>query len=139
MIKHTAEQDAPQKLGYFDIGDAAPKPQRAAYNTFEEGRIQAVTHLPGTVLYRVIDPGSYDNSICWMSKAEFDKLLSKDDWRRRFAVWSSWNGNGEFVTYTVPPGKGLNVWEGVTASQKIERTNYVLEAGPGRSSSTLRT
>lgn len=40
-----------------------------------------------------------------MTKAEFDKLKSKDDWRRRFAVWANWNSNGEFVTYTVPKGK----------------------------------
>jgi hypothetical protein len=57
------------------------------------------------------------------NKAEFDKLKSKDDWRRRFAVWANWNSNGEFVTYTVPPGKGLHVWEGVTASQPMTRTN----------------
>ena len=129
VIKHPAETRAPSKSGWFDIGKSARKPLNEAYKTFEEGAIQAVTHPPGTVLYRVIDPGSYDNSICWMSKAEFDKLLSKDDWRRRFAVWSSWNGDGEFVTYTVPPGKGLNVWEGATASQKIEGTAYVLEGG----------
>jgi hypothetical protein len=83
----------------------------------------------GTTLYRVIDPASYDNSICWMSKIEFEKLKSKDDWRRRFAVWANWNSNGEFATYVVPPGKGLHVWEGVTASQKMEGTKYVLEGG----------
>jgi hypothetical protein len=55
-----------------------------------------------------------------MTKLEFDKLRSKDDWRRKFAVWSHWNGNGEFVTYTVPPGgKGLSVWRGQTASQRL--------------------
>jgi hypothetical protein len=64
-----------------------------------------------------------------MTKAEFDKLKTKDDWRRRFAVWANWNSNGEFITYTVPPGKGLHVWEGVTASQKMKGTNYVLEGG----------
>jgi len=129
VLKREPETRAPSKAGWFDIGDAAPRPRRAAYNTFEEGSIQPMTHPPGTVLYRVVDPKANDNSICWMGKAEFDKLMSKDDWRRRFAVWSSWNGNGEYVTYTVPPGKGLNVWEGATASQKIERTNYVLEGG----------
>lgn len=81
------------------------------------------------MLYRVLDPKTTDNSICWMTKAEFDKLKSKDDWRRRFAVWANWNANGEFVTYTVPPGKGLNAWEGVTASQQIDKTSYVLEGG----------
>jgi hypothetical protein len=64
-----------------------------------------------------------------MSKEEFDKLKSKDDWRRRFAVWANWNSNGEFVTYVVPPGPGLHVWEGVTATQKMKNTKYVLEGG----------
>jgi hypothetical protein len=64
-----------------------------------------------------------------MTKAEFDKLKSKDDWRRRFAVWAHWNSNGEFVTYTVPPGPGLNVWEGITGSQQLDRSKYVLEGG----------
>jgi hypothetical protein len=64
-----------------------------------------------------------------MTKAEFEQLRSKDDWRRRFAVWAHWNSNGEYVTYVVPPGPGLNVWEGVTASQKLDGTKYVLEGG----------
>jgi len=64
-----------------------------------------------------------------MTEEEFMKLKSKDDWRRRFAVWAHWNGNGEFITYTVPPGSGLKVWEGVTASQRLGKTNYVLEGG----------
>jgi hypothetical protein len=77
-----------------------------------------------------VDPNSVDNSICWMRKAEFDKLKSKDDWRRKFAVWASWNSNGEFVTYTVPPGKGLNLWEGVVGVQKHKGNEiYKLEGG----------
>ncbi len=98
-----------------------------AYNTFTT--MQPITLPPGTTLYRIVDPKSADNSICWMSKAEFERLKSKDDWRRRFAVWANWNGNGEYVTYTVPPGAGLNVWEGVTASQAMKDTSYVLEGG----------
>jgi hypothetical protein len=89
-----------------------------------------VEYPPGTTLYRVVDPGSVDNSDCWMSKIEFDKLNSKDDWRRNFAVWGYWNKNGEYVTYTVPPGKPLRAWEGVTASQHIDETReFVLEGG----------
>lgn len=88
---------------------------------------------PGETLYRVVDPGSFDNSIAWMRKKEFDTLTSKADWRRRFAVWANWNGNGEFVTYTVPPGKPLKVWEGKTASQELKDdahgTTYWLEGG----------
>jgi hypothetical protein len=84
-------------------------PLKEAYKTFAKGKINGVTIPPGETLYRIIDPCSKDNSICWMREAEFDKLKSKDDWRRKFAVWANWNSNGEFVTYMVPPGKGLNV------------------------------
>lgn len=111
----------------------APNPKRGrhpldnAYNTFST--IQPVTLPPGTTLYRVLDPSSSDNSICWMSAQEFAKLKKKDDWRRRFAVWANWNSNGEYITYVVPPGPGLNVWEGVTASQAMKGTDYVLEGG----------
>jgi hypothetical protein len=111
----------------------APDPKRGrhqldnAHETFHT--IKAVTLPPGTTLYRIVDPTSRDNSICWVTEAEFMKLKSKDDWRRRLAVWAHWNSNGEFVTYTIPPGAGLNVWEGVTASQKMKGTDYVLEGG----------
>jgi hypothetical protein len=102
-------------------------PSTVSYDTFHT--MQPLTLPPGTVLYRIVDPTSKDNSICWMTKAEFEQLRSKDDWRRRFAVWAHWNSNGEYVTYVVPPGPGLNVWEGVTASQKLDGTKYVLEGG----------
>lgn len=111
----------------------SPNPARGrhpldnAHETFNT--IEAKIIPPGTTLYRVIDPKSADNSICWMSKEEFDRLKSKDDWRRRFAVWSNWNSNGEFVTYVVPPGPGLHVWEGITATQKMPNSKYVLEGG----------
>lgn len=97
-----------------------------SHRTFSD--IQPIELPPGTKLYRVVDPTSADNNICWMSDAEFLKLKSKDDWRRTFAVWAHWNSNGEFVTYVVPPGKPLCVWEGVTASQQLG-TNIVLEGG----------
>ena len=64
-----------------------------------------------------------------MRKEEFLKLKSRDDWRRRFAVWRHWNRNGEYLTYTVPPGAGLNVWEGPAASQTLKGHPYVLEGG----------
>lgn len=102
-----------------------PSPQ--CYETFHS--MVARTLPPGTKLYRVVDPRSVDNSICWMTESEFKELRSKDDWRRRFAVWANWNSNGEFVTYVVPPGPGLNVWEGVAASQAMKGTDYVLEGG----------
>ncbi|MDO3525644.1 hypothetical protein ACNRBH_14085 [Ralstonia pseudosolanacearum] len=103
-------------------------PLKDAHKTFHSAR--PVTIPPGEVLYRVVDPSSTDNSICWMRKEEFLKLKSRDDWRRRFAVWRHWNRNGEYVTYTIPPGAGLNVWEGPAASQVLDKhPEFVLEGG----------
>lgn len=116
--------------GWADIVGSAARgrhPLDDAYKTFHT--VAPITLPPGTKLYRVIDPKSLDNSICWMSEHEFLSLRTKDDWRRRFAVWANWNSNGEFVTYVVPNGPGLNVWEGVTASQLMQGTTFSLEGG----------
>lgn len=109
------------------------KPKTPLFEKFDTFHDMAPKEIPpGTTLYRVLDPGSSDNSICWMSKAEFDKLKSKDDWRRGFAVWANWNKNGEFVTYVVPPGQPLKVWEGITGSQVMRDTaGNVVSAGSG--------
>lgn len=133
-VVHPSANEAPFKENWPDL-DPEIKPGKlsplaGAYKTFEKGTIRPVTIPPGETLYRVVDPGSGDNSICWMRKAEFDNLKSKDDWRRKFAVWTSWNSNGEFVTYTVPPGKGLNVWEGTVGNQTHRHNeDYKLEGG----------
>jgi hypothetical protein len=116
----------------FDRLDSPPIarpgwPDVGSFETFH--KMEPVTIPPGTKLYRIVDPRSRDNSICWMSEEEFKKLKSKSEWRRRFAVWAHWNSDGEFVTYTVPPGPGLNVWEGAAASQRIKGTQYFLEGG----------
>lgn len=118
--KYPARRGAPPiPAGWPDVTDTGPKVTRKKYDTFH-GDMNAIEIAPGTTIYRVLDPTSSDNSICWMTKAEFDKLKSKDDWRRRFAVWANWNSNGEFVTYTVPAGKPLKVWEGITGSQVLK-------------------
>lgn len=115
---HPPAKAAPTKHDWPDLSDAANGPTKGKYDTFEKGTISAVTIPPGETLYRVLDPFSSDNSICWMRKAEFEKLKSRDEWRRKFAVWTNWNANGEYVTYTVPAGSGLNVWEGIVGTQK---------------------
>jgi hypothetical protein len=126
-LKHSSMRKSPQMDGWPDIGDKGTGLPNNTFKTFHNA--SPVQYAPGTVLYRVVDPGSFDNSTSWMTKAEFDKLTSKDDWRRYFAVWGSWNKNGEFVTYTVPPGKPLRAWEGVTASQADETGEFVLKGG----------
>ena len=47
-------------------------------------------------------------------------------------VWKHWNSNGEYVTYVVPPGKPLKVWEGVTASQQLQEKSQFFLAGGAR-------
>ncbi|MDR7015326.1 hypothetical protein [Acinetobacter sp. 3657] len=134
-IPYEAEEavNVVRKKGFPDLNPTVKAgerhPLKDAYATFATKKIKAVTIPEGEVLYRVVDPTSADNSICWMRKAEFDKLKSKSDWRRKFAVWANWNSNGEYVTYTVPKG-GLNVWEGPAASQELDKLKgYVLEGG----------
>ena len=98
-----------------------------AHETFHT--MEAIIIPSGTKLYRIVDPTSADNSICWMTQAEFDKLHNKAQWRERFAVWRHWNHNGEVVTYTVPPGEGLKVWRGKAASQPLkDGADNVVEA-----------
>lgn len=120
--------DSPHKDSWPDISDtSANRATRSAYTSFHDAR--PVVIQPGERLYRVVDPSSADNSICWMRESEFRKLRNRDDWRRYFAVWRHWNRNGEYVTYTVPPGEGLRVWEGAAATQSMKGTDYVLEGG----------
>ncbi|KRF02121.1 hypothetical protein ASG87_11610 [Frateuria sp. Soil773] len=127
-LRHKPMGDAPFEKGWPDISKTAPTPLGKAYKTFHNAK--PVTIKPGEKLYRVVDPSSFDNSICWMREAEFKALKSRDDWRRRFAVWRYWNRNGEYATYVVPPGEGLRVWEGATASQRLEEgSKFVLEGG----------
>lgn len=102
-------------------------PSTRAYDTFHS--MKATTIPPGTKLYRIVDPTSKDNSICWMREEEFKQLKSKAEWREKFGVWAHWNANGEYVTYTVPDGPGLNVWEGITASQRLDTTDYIVKGG----------
>lgn len=114
--------------GWPNLDPADKSPLKNAYATFHNAKARTIP--PGETLYRVVDPQSNDNSICWMRKEEFLKLKNRSDWRRRFAVWRHWNRNGEYVTYTVPPGPGLRVWEGQAAGQRLPgRPEYVLEGG----------
>lgn len=102
-------------------------PLKDAYKTFAQGVINAQVFNGGETLVRVLAPGSLDNSICWMRKSEFAKLKSREEWRDKFAVWASWNNNGEYLEYTVPKGNKLYAWEGSAASQK--RGEFYLKGG----------
>lgn len=133
VVKHKAATEYTHKDGWPDMRDETKnRALKEKYNTFEAGTIKPVIIPPGETLYRVIEPSSksYDNGVFWMREAEFLQLKSKSEWRRKFAVWANWNSNGEYVTYTVPPGKGLNVWEGKAASQEFRpNKEFKLEGG----------
>lgn len=139
-MKYKPLVESPQiPRGYPDISENSKN--RALRNKFDTFHDLEPTHIPeGEVLYRVLDPSSSDNSICWMRESEYKKLKSKADWRRYFAVFANWNSNGEVVKYRVSKG-GINVWEGPAASQtfknsagKVEKVDskgniFVLEGG----------
>lgn len=146
FTRQTLQQEethfAKNKPDWVDIDKKLPfKPMRSAPNTPEGwpnlsrnfktfNKANAITIPPGETLYRVVDPDSYDDGVFWMRESEFKALKSKSQWRRRFAVWGGWNRNGEYVTYTVPPGSGLKVWEGPAASQELRPGSaYTLEGG----------
>ena len=117
--------------GWPDISATSKSPVRNKFNTFDES-MRAAEVSPGERLYRVVEPGakSFDNGGFWIREVEFQRLTSKSEWRRNFAVWKSWNENGEYLVYTVPPGQPLKVWEGRAATQKFESMNtYKLEGG----------
>ena len=121
-----------RKIGenWPDIGELSEqRGLKGAFKTFDMS-LRAVEVAPGERLYRVVDPGSAEDRICWMREAEFKKLSSKSDWRRNYAVWKAWNENGEYAIYTIPPGKPLKAWEGRAATQKLEAdSTYQLEGG----------
>jgi hypothetical protein len=127
--KYPAPRRAPAvPAGHFSIGADGPNGVTDAFLTFTKD-VRPDRLPPGTVIYRVVDPTSADNSYCWMTKAEFLKLNSKANWRDRFAVWANWNRNGEYVKYTVPRGEGLPVWRGTPASQEMaDRAGNVVKA-----------
>ena len=82
-VKNPPARKAPAQEGWPDLNPhVAPgetHPLKKAYKTFKKGTIEPTTVPPGETLYRIVDPRSSDNSICWMQKAEFEKLRNKDD------------------------------------------------------------
>lgn len=123
-------------ISYIDDGwpdiryvEDSRSPLNGKFNTFDAS-MHAAEIFPGEKLYRILDPASGDNSICWMREEVFNSLKSKSDWRRRLAVWKSWNENGEYVVYTVPPGENLKVWAGHAGTQVNDVNKaYSLEGG----------
>lgn len=138
-VKFPSLDTSPQRDSFPDISKSSLN--TTLKNTFKTFHDAKPVHVKeNEVLYRVVDPQSVDNGIYWMREVEYQKLKTKADWRRKFAVFASWNSNGEVIKYRVPRG-GINVWEGPAASQtfqnsagKIEKVNqkgevFMLEGG----------
>lgn len=108
--------------------DSSRGKKDAAFRTFDSS-LRAGLVQPGERLYRVVDPRSLDNSFFWLREAEFKELSTKSQWRRGLAVWKSWNENGEYLIYKVPPGQPMKIWEGRAATQAMRGSPYTLEGG----------
>src|SRR5262245_28124361 len=74
-----------------------------------------VTLAPGTKIFRIIDDKANPAGSYWALALP----PSEEAWRSGNAVLDSWNEGSKFVEYTVPPGAGLNVWQGGTSGQGL--------------------
>jgi uncharacterized Zn-binding protein involved in type VI secretion len=107
-------------LGDDDYGGAAalwpslPGEYAATFTWAEPIELPA-----GTKLFRIIGPDNNPAGAFWM----LELPGSMDSWRARYAVISSWNEDGTYVEYTVPPG-GLMVWFGPAAPQSEGSESY---------------
>ena len=113
--------------GYPDL-HCEWKPGRFAtdYANFSDARPDVLP--PGTKLYRILDEQANPAGAYWATALP----ESKAGWRGNYAVKDSWNDNGYYTEYTVPPGDGLKVWRGTTAGQKYEVSDgkkFYLEGG----------
>lgn len=87
------------------------------YANFSDVRPDVIP--PGTTLFRVLDEKANPAGAYWATALPERKA----DWRGNYAVKDSWNDNGYYTEYTVPPGDGLKVWRGTTAGQEYREHN----------------
>lgn len=102
-----------------------PLPARDAPN-FTDAK--PVNFPAGTKLYRIVGDSGYPAGSYWATSLP----ASEESWRSGFAVLDSWNTGSKYVEYTVPPGPGLNVWQGGTSGQGLADDgdpNHVLTGG----------
>ena len=128
-------KNAPELEGAEHISQVEPNPgyetkehlQHSAGNKFALPKDEAENFsekptpiiLKNTKIYRVISPKGKVNNSYWLYKLPKSKL----EWRSLFAVKKGWNGNGEYVEYTVGD-KGLPAWEGKVATQSFKDEGY---------------
>lgn len=108
-----------------------PRLDSSQIETFSEngGGIRPDTIIGPAKLYRIVDPSNEGGGIFWVSESEFKSIMSRDEWRSKYAVKPEWNQNGWSVEYELKAGESLPVWRGPAASQKLDGTGYYLEGG----------
>lgn len=127
--KYRAAVDRMAALGY---------PKLSKDSNIESFSTLAAREIKGpTRLYRVVSPSNGAMGDCWISEEVWKKIMSSPDpkatWRKHLAVWPDWNGNGQFVVMSVPPGETVKVWRGTAAAQikpaKAGLGDHYLEGG----------
>jgi hypothetical protein len=106
--------------------ERAPGEFNLDFANFSEARADVLP--PGTTLYRILDEQANPAGCYWATQLPANKAC----WRGDYAVKDSWNDNGYYTDYTVPPGDGLKVWRGTTAGQEYREHNgkeFYLEGG----------
>lgn len=104
--------------GYPNLNfERAPGRFNKDYANFSDARTDVLP--PGTKLYRILDEQANPAGAYWAAELPPNKAA----WRGDYAVKDSWNDNGYYTEYTVPPGDGLKVWRGTTAGQEYREHN----------------
>jgi hypothetical protein len=104
------------KSGSFHNNTANPLKTIRSFS----GKIEPHTVKPGTTIYRVIEDVKDRAGGFWTLEKPANGVVWRDEW----AVLESWNKDGLYVEFKVPPappGKdGLKAWKGTVSSQ-VER------------------
>lgn len=77
------------------------------------GNLQAVALRHPRKIYRVIENAEGRAGAFW----SLEKPASGRAWREDYAVLESWNRDGHYIEFEIPPNMTLYVWQGKVASQ----------------------
>ncbi|MDC0722623.1 hypothetical protein [Nannocystis bainbridge] len=77
------------------------------------GNLQAVALRHPRKIYRIIENEGGRSGAFW----SLERPASGRRWREDYAVLESWNRDGYYIEFEIPPGQTLYVWQGRVASQ----------------------
>ncbi|WAS97773.1 hypothetical protein [Nannocystis punicea] len=77
------------------------------------GNLQAVELRHPRKIYRIIENEGGRAGAFW----SLEKPPNGRRWREDYAVLESWNRDGHYIEFEIPPGFSLYVWQGKVASQ----------------------